>query len=56
LVGEPSQDATLNSTIMGLGNRTNNSEVIQTVIVTMPDKNSQFLRQARLKGWNIPET
>jgi hypothetical protein len=30
--------------------------VILTAIVTLPDKNSQFLGQMRLRWWNIPET
>ena len=45
-----------NSTIIGLGNHRNRSCVILTVIVMMPDKNSQFLGHRRLTRWNILET
>jgi hypothetical protein len=56
LVGALCQNGTVNSAIIGLGNIGNSSRVILTAIVTLPDKNYQFLGQMRLRWWNIPET
>jgi len=40
----------------GLDDVRNSSGVILTLIVMVSDKNAQFLVQASLRLWNIPET
>lgn len=45
-----------NSTIIDLGKPRNRCGVVLTVIVMMPDKNSQFPRLTCLTRWNTSET